>query len=57
MYHCRPFEFTLGQGQVIKGWEAGIKGMCINEKRRLTVPADMGYGEAGSPPVIPPGEH
>ncbi|CAK0785810.1 hypothetical protein CVIRNUC_009021 [Coccomyxa viridis] len=51
----QPFEFTLGVGQVIKGWDQGINGMCIGEKRRLKIPASLGYGESGSPPTIPGG--
>ncbi|CAK4072182.1 unnamed protein product [Aphanomyces euteiches] len=50
-----PFEFTLGAGQVIKGWDQGLVGMCIGEKRRLTIPSGMGYGDRGSPPKIPGG--
>lgn len=49
-----PFEFTIGQGQVIEGWEQGIIGMQIGEKRTLTIPPELGYGEFGSPPAIPP---
>ncbi|KAI8053295.1 FK506-binding protein 2 [Syncephalis plumigaleata] len=48
-----PFEFTLGMGQVIKGWDQGIVGMCIGEKRKLVFPAEYGYGSLGSPPTIP----
>jgi FKBP-type peptidyl-prolyl cis-trans isomerase FkpA len=48
-----PFVFTLGVGQVIKGWDEGILGMKIGEKRRLTIPAELGYGSNGFPPVIP----
>lgn len=48
-----PFEFTLGQGQVIDGWDEGVPGMKEGGRRRLTIPADMAYGEAGSPPNIP----
>ena len=49
-----PFEFQLGAGQVIAGWDEGIAGMRIGGIRELTIPPDLGYGEAGSPPVIPP---
>ena len=48
------FKFHLGAGEVIKGWDAGVVGMKIGGKRRLTVPAHMAYGKGGSPPVIPP---
>lgn len=51
-----PFEFTIGDGQVIQGWEAGIIGMKEGGRRLLVIPPDMGYGEAGSPPTIPPNE-
>ncbi|RHY25916.1 hypothetical protein DYB32_008008 [Aphanomyces invadans] len=50
-----PFEFTLGAGQVIRGWDQGLIGMCIGEKRRLTIPSGLGYGDRGSPPKIPGG--
>ena len=50
-----PFDFTLGAGQVIKGWDEGVLGMKIGEKRKLTIPPDLGYGAAGIPGAIPPG--
>jgi FKBP-type peptidyl-prolyl cis-trans isomerase len=49
-----PFEFTLGNEEVIKGWDLGIPGMCLNEIRRLTIPSEYGYGIAGVLGVIPP---
>ncbi|KAK1226083.1 Peptidyl-prolyl cis-trans isomerase fpr2 [Marasmius sp. AFHP31] len=50
----RPFSLTLGAGQVIKGWDQGLIGMCEGEKRKLTIPADLGYGARGAGGVIPP---
>eukprot|EP00803_Ostreobium_quekettii_P004515 evm.model.scf_305.4 EVM.evm.TU.scf_305.4 scf_305:20452-23634(+) len=50
-----PFVFTLGKGQVIKGWDQGILGMCPGEKRKLKIPPSLGYGDAGAPPKIPGG--
>ena len=50
----QPFEFTLGQGQVIPGWEQGIQGMKVGGKRRLTIPPEMAYGKQGYGGVIPP---
>jgi FKBP-type peptidyl-prolyl cis-trans isomerase FkpA len=49
------FHFMLGAGQVIKGWDQGVAGMLIGEKRELTLSPDMGYGERGAGAVIPPG--
>jgi FKBP-type peptidyl-prolyl cis-trans isomerase len=49
-----PIEFTLGAGQIIKGWEEGIAGMQVGEKRHLSVPPELGYGEKGRGERIPP---
>lgn len=49
-----PIKFTLGIGQVIEGWDKSIVGMKVGGSRTLTIPPEYGYGEAGSPPVIPP---
>ncbi|XP_004290160.1 PREDICTED: peptidyl-prolyl cis-trans isomerase FKBP62 [Fragaria vesca subsp. vesca] len=49
-----PFKFTLGQGQVIKGWDEGIKTMKKGENALFTIPPEMAYGASGSPPTIPP---
>ena len=50
-----PFKFQIGVGQVIKGWEEGVLGMCIGEKRRLVVPPELGYGAQGAGDIIPGG--
>jgi FKBP-type peptidyl-prolyl cis-trans isomerase FkpA len=50
-----PFEFTLGAGQVITGWDEGVKGMKVGGRRKLVLPSQMAYGDAGAPPDIPPG--
>lgn len=49
-----PFEFTIGQGMVIAGWEKGLLDMKVGEKRILTIPSEMGYGSQGAGGVIPP---
>lgn len=50
-----PFPFMLGVGRVIKGWDQGVVGMKVGEKRELTITPEMGYGERGAGSVIPPG--
>ncbi len=49
-----PFEFVLGRGQVIKGWDVGVASMQVGDKVRLTIPPEMGYGARGAGGVIPP---
>ena len=50
----QPFVFTLGQGEVIKGWDLGVEGMNIGESRQLTIPPELGYGASGAGDIIPP---
>jgi FKBP-type peptidyl-prolyl cis-trans isomerase len=50
----QPFSFALGAGQVIRGWDEGVASMRVGGKRRLLVPAELGYGARGAGGVIPP---
>jgi len=50
-----PFEFIIGRGQVIKGWDEGVASMNVGGKRELVIPAELGYGDQGAGNVIPPG--
>jgi FKBP-type peptidyl-prolyl cis-trans isomerase len=52
--HVTPFTFTLGQGMVIKGWDQGVVGMKVGEKRKLIIDSSLAYGDLGIPGTIPP---
>lgn len=50
----QPFRFTLGVGQVIRGWDQGVNGMKVGGRRKLVIPPELGYGSQGAGKVIPP---
>ncbi len=51
----QTFDFTLGAGRVIKGWDQGVPGMKVGGKRKLVIPPELAYGDAGFGSIIPPG--
>lgn len=53
-FDAGSFGFTLGSGQVIAGFDLGVTGMAVGQKRKITVPPELGYGQRGAPGAIPP---
>lgn len=53
----KPFEFILGEGQVIQGWDLGLVGMKVGGVRRITIPPSLAYGHRGIPKLVPPNSY